>query len=268
MARLKARPQMTRLGWPWTAQKVEQLDAMLQELFKAVRQVLPASSGTTNADAITELTGDVTATGPGSVAATIGNDKVTYAKIQNVSAASRLLGRGSASGSGDAQELTAGLGLTISGTVLQTAEWDTIITKASDQDVSSSTTLTDDTELTFAVTNGSVWYIELLIAYAGDATATDMKVSATFPTARGVFNHMSINTADTAVLTPVRINGVTALPTVTVGTRSALTAFEFMKLTIGIAFTADGTFTLQQANNVSGTTRIKAGSILRAKRLV
>ena len=48
----------------------------------------------------------------------IANDAVTYAKIQNVSAASRLLGRGSASGSGDTEELTAGTGLEILTTIL------------------------------------------------------------------------------------------------------------------------------------------------------
>lgn len=54
---------------------------------------------------ITALTGDVTASGTGSVPSTIANDAVTYAKIQNVSATDKLLGR-SAAGAGDVQEIT------------------------------------------------------------------------------------------------------------------------------------------------------------------
>jgi hypothetical protein len=61
--------------------------------------------------------GDITVSGTGSVL-TIGNDKVTYAKMQNVSATSRVLGRKTA-GAGDVEELTASdvdtlLGLTAS----------------------------------------------------------------------------------------------------------------------------------------------------------
>jgi hypothetical protein len=62
----------------------------------------------------TTLSGDVTNVAG---AVTIANDAVTYAKMQNVSAASRLLGRGD-SGSGDVQEITLGTGLSMSGTTL------------------------------------------------------------------------------------------------------------------------------------------------------
>jgi len=84
------------------------------------------SSGT--ATAITSLTSDVTATGPGAAAATIANNAVTTAKINNAAvtlakianaaASSKLVGSG-ASGSGAAySELTVGSGLTMTGTTL------------------------------------------------------------------------------------------------------------------------------------------------------
>lgn len=67
--------------------------------------------------AMTALSGDVVATGPGNVAATIANDAVTFAKMQNV-ATGALLGRGAA-GSGDVQALTIGAGLVLVGNDLQ-----------------------------------------------------------------------------------------------------------------------------------------------------
>jgi len=47
----------------------------------------------------------------------IADSSVTYAKLQDVSAASRLLGRGS-SGAGPVEELTLGTGLTMTGTTM------------------------------------------------------------------------------------------------------------------------------------------------------
>ena len=84
--------------------------------------IVQNTGGNLGGGGISQLTGDVTAgPGSGSQAATIAADAVTYAKLQNVSAASRLLGRGSAGGSGDAQELTVGAGLALSGTTLSAA---------------------------------------------------------------------------------------------------------------------------------------------------
>ena len=61
--------------------------------------------------------GDITVSSSGTVWS-IDNDTVTYAKMQNVSAASKLLGRGSAGGAGDPEEITIGSGLSMSGTTL------------------------------------------------------------------------------------------------------------------------------------------------------
>lgn len=73
-----------------------------------------ANERTVSASAINQLTGDVTA-GPasGSTAATIANDAVTFAKMQNIDT-DRILGRGDA-GSGNIQELFLGTGLQIIG---------------------------------------------------------------------------------------------------------------------------------------------------------
>lgn len=64
-----------------------------------------AIQGTNTGDQTITLTGDVTGSGTGSFAATIANDAVTYAKMQNVSATDRILGRSSA-GSGNVEEIT------------------------------------------------------------------------------------------------------------------------------------------------------------------
>lgn len=48
----------------------------------------------------------------------VADDAITYAKLQNVSAAARVLGRGGAAGAGNAEELTLALGLSLATTVL------------------------------------------------------------------------------------------------------------------------------------------------------
>lgn len=79
----------------------------------------PASGNLTKFSGATSITngdlsGDVTTSG--TLTTTIANDVVTYAKIQNVSATSRLLGRAS-SGAGDVEEISVSGG-SFSGTTL------------------------------------------------------------------------------------------------------------------------------------------------------
>jgi hypothetical protein len=77
--------------------------------------------------------GDITVSSGGSTW-TIDNDAVTYAKMQNVSAASRLLGRGSSGGSGDVQEITLGTGISLSGTTLSCTNAGDVIGPSSSTD--------------------------------------------------------------------------------------------------------------------------------------
>lgn len=62
-------------------------------------------SGTNTGNQTITLTGDVTGSGTGSFAATIANSAVTYAKMQNVSATDKILGRSTA-GAGVVEEIT------------------------------------------------------------------------------------------------------------------------------------------------------------------
>lgn len=60
--------------------------------------------------------GDITVSGGGATW-TVDNNAVTFAKLQDVSTASKLIGRGD-SGSGDPEEISLGSGLTMTGTTL------------------------------------------------------------------------------------------------------------------------------------------------------
>lgn len=71
---------------------------------EAEKTKLSNTSGTNSGDQTITLTGDVTGTGTGSFAATIANNAVSLAKIQDITTA-RILGRVTA-GSGDPEQLT------------------------------------------------------------------------------------------------------------------------------------------------------------------
>lgn len=75
-------------------------------------------TGTNTGDQTITLTGDVTGSGTSSFAATIGNDKVTLAKLQNAVANSRLLGSGSAGAGSDYAEISLAGTLAMTGTTL------------------------------------------------------------------------------------------------------------------------------------------------------
>ena len=124
------------------------------------------------------LTGDVTASA-GSNATTIANDVVTYAKIQNVSAASRVLGRGSAAGAGDTEELTIGSGLSISGTTLSASSATMSLLYANSGTDTNVAAATVDTIAISGLTAKDTVYVVVTTRSATQATATPILQNST-----------------------------------------------------------------------------------------
>ncbi|MGH8742877.1 MAG: hypothetical protein ACREUY_01210 [Burkholderiales bacterium] len=129
------------------------------------------------------LTGDITAAA-GNNATTIANNAVSYAKMQDVSAASRLIGRGSAAGAGDPQEITVSSNLAFSGTDLQGPA---TASQAQQEAAASSTVMVAPSVQQFHPSAAKCW---------GIAT-----VSAGTPTLQTSFNVTSITDTATGQLT-------------------------------------------------------------------
>lgn len=200
--------------------------------------------------------GDISVSSSGTVW-TIDNDAVTYAKLQNISAASKLLGRGDG-GSGDAQEITLGSGLTMSGTTLSASGggggggWETVY-KSADSTRNNTDTLASDPHLTIAVSSGD------LIAYHGMVSfQTDYNEGIKFafdgPSYSSAWLYYEGNYVRTSYA-PYAMAGI-------IGNRS-------FTISGHIQFSASGNFVWQWAQNSAqaANTYMKAGSWIKWKKL-
>lgn len=125
--------RITAAGGPGEELTGTQATSLLDLFTSVLKGLVPASAGGTanflRADGTWDVPpgtgggvtdgdkGDITVSAGGTVW-TVDNDAVTFAKMQNVSAISRLLGRGSATGAGDVEEIILGTNLSMSGTTL------------------------------------------------------------------------------------------------------------------------------------------------------
>jgi hypothetical protein len=192
--------------------------------------------------------GDITVSSSGSTW-TIDNGVVSYAKLQDVSASSRLLGRATA-GAGDAEEITIGNGLSVSGTTLSAIAPKAIVYKTADETVTSSTTLQDDNELEYAMTSGRNYYFVLQLLYGRVNTSGDPSLK--FAIDGNSMGYVAATLADGSTLFPVQASTTNAdVP------RSG-------QFQIAIKCTSNYTLKFKWAQNVSTSTglRVYKGSSL------
>jgi hypothetical protein len=206
------------------------------------------------------LSGDATLTNTGAL--TIANDAITYAKMQSVSAASRLLGRGSAGGAGDVEEITLGSGLSLSGTTLSaTGGGATLVTLSTDWSTTDNTTLQDITGLSVSLAASKRYRVECLFMYNTSANGTGSVFAVTGPTSPDYVTFVGSATLSSGATTWTGVNALGTLLTNANGSAGV------QPLTlIGHIKTGANSGTLQFQGRVeagvSGTLTVKAGSTI------
>lgn len=223
-------------------------------------------SGTNTGDQTITLTGDVTGSGTGSFAATIANDAVTYAKMQNVSATDRILGRQS-SGAGDVEEITC----TAAGRALlddadANAQRETlglIRRKITTATTGVSTSYTDVTDMNFSVVAGTTYLINAWVLAECSSTSGGVCLSANGPAFTWYSARYEGTQAGGGNITRPDIVAYDSLgtPADPTSVTAANTPYLFVLQAILVP-SADGTFTLRvKRGGTTGTVAVRAGAL-------
>jgi len=175
--------------------------------------------------------GDITVSSSGSVW-TIDNDVVTYAKMQNVSATDRLLGRDTA-GAGDVEELTVGGGIEFTGSGgLQTSAFTGNVTKSAG---GTSTTIANGVVApAMLTTGGPSWTSGGDVTVTGDITVTGNDIKSSSATA------ITMSGANVAMQGNTEFKNYTE-GVVAIGTVGASHTFDLTNGTVQTATLTSGT---------------------------
>ena len=145
------------------------------------------------------------------------------------------------------------------------------ITKSADQTVTNNATLQNDTQLSFGVNSGEVWYVQLLLTYSGNNATGDYKCDFSFPSSTGWDRYVGDSSTADAILvsTGVRFAAASNLAAISLGTDALDTPRTFM-LEMMLRPTANGTVQFRFANNTAAagrTSTTRAGTVLQARKL-
>lgn len=146
--------------------------------------------------------------------------------------------------------------------------WDAVVTKASDESVSSSTVLQNDDELFFTATSGGIYEIEGVIIYASPAGGGTPDIKVAFGEDATTRGGVAVTGLQTTVDTWTFIATINSNQTANaaVGTNAGNRAI----LINGGFLGNGGTFRFLWAQNTSSgnATTVKAGSVLRYRRVI
>lgn len=212
-------------------------------------------SGTNTGDQTITLTSDVTGSGTSSFATTIANNAVTYAKMQAVSATSKLLG--SSSTTTPVQEITIGTGLTLTGTTLTAAGTGGTVTS-----VTATSPLTGGT----ITTTGSIGIQVANTSQGGYLSSTDWntfnsKGTGTVTSVSGTTNRITVATGTTTPVIDISASyvgqsSITTTGTMTSGTLGTGYVIAGVTMTLG----SDASYDVYYRNASGVLTRLANGT--------